>query len=253
MTVPKPIVILLILFLLPYASQAQKYTTSDFVETQVPKPNSEEWQQFFHGDIYKVSIRKHKLRIEYWSSLDRDSVVKVITDRGRIVGVDNGEWGGVLKFVDDANNETVIKTGNIRLLFEYEKNDYFIETGSGVFSKEDLSFSGEGTLFKLVLKDDAYDYVKVIHFDDSPEEMCMLNGDILVVSRNCLYRIHNLQKETILDLHKEGIFKNAPYDDVGFTSIAVLDEQHVYAGIDGGYLQFDLTNKSYKYYKFKRQ
>jgi hypothetical protein len=251
MAIPKSILILLFAFFLSCDLQAQKYMASDFVETQLPKSNSEEWRQFLDGAYFKVSIRKHILRFENWNSKDHDSVVKVVTDRGRIIGVDNGEWGGVLKFVDDAENETVIKKGNIRLLFEYQKNDYFIETGPGLFSKEDLSFKGEGTLFKLVLRDDVYDYEKVIHFDDRPMEMCMLDDDILFASRDRLYRIHNFQKEILFDLQKEGIFKNTFHDALGFTSIAALDDSHVYAGIDGGYMEFDLTNKSYKYYKYK--
>jgi hypothetical protein len=45
MVTSKPIFILLAVFLLPCYLQAQKYTASDFVETQLAKPNSEEWRQ----------------------------------------------------------------------------------------------------------------------------------------------------------------------------------------------------------------
>jgi len=236
---------LLVCFLLPYDLQAQKYTSSDFVETQLPKPNSEEWKQILLGAYdFKVSIKKHKLRLEYWDSNDYDREPLLWVDKGRIVWTDNGEWGGELKFVDESDNRTIIKEGNIRFLFEYNKEIYFIE------SLAHMSLD-EGAFFKLVLKDGVYNYEKIFDFGDAPEAMCMLNGDILVTSYDYLYRIHNLQKEVIFDLQKEGIFKNILNYEMLFTSVAASDEQHVYVGTLGGYLQFDLTNKSYKFYKFK--
>ena len=129
MTVPKPIFILLAFFLLPCELQAQKYQASDFIETQLPKPNSEEWRQFLDGaNDFKVSIKKHELRLKYWDSNDRDWVIELFVDHGQIIGTDNGEFGGELKFIDDADNVSVIEKGNIRYLFEYKHEIYFMES-----------------------------------------------------------------------------------------------------------------------------
>ncbi|MFI5163301.1 MAG: hypothetical protein ACHQHN_18625 [Sphingobacteriales bacterium] len=118
MKIPKPILILLIIFLLPRDLHAQKYKASDFVETQLPKPDSVEWKQFLDGAYdFKVSIKKHELSLKYWDSNDRDWTIYLYTDHGRLVGTDNGEFGGELEFFDESDNGTVIKKGNIRYLF----------------------------------------------------------------------------------------------------------------------------------------
>jgi hypothetical protein len=253
MRLPKPILILLIIFLLPHDLQAQKYQASDFVETQLPKPNSEEWRQFLDGAYdFKVSIKKHELNLKYWDSNDRDWVIILFTDHGRIVGTDNGEFGGELEFFDDSDNGTVIKKGNIRYLFEYKHEIYFMESLYDYKGMDESFFNNyKGILFKLAWKGNGYTSQKILDFDEEPGGMFILNGDILVTTWNYLYRIHNLQKEVIFDLQKEGIFKNVLNQEIFFNSVAATDEHHVYTGTRAGYLQFDLTNKSYKYYKYK--
>jgi hypothetical protein len=253
MTVPKPVFILLAFFLLPRELQAQKYQASDFVETQLPKPNSEEWRQFLDGAYdFKVSIKKHELRLKYWDSNDRDWVIELFVDHGQIIGIDNGEFGGELKFIDDADNVTVIEKGNIRYLFGYKHEIYFMESLYNFKSFYDEFKNYKGILFKLVWKDGGYTSQKILDFDEEPGGMFILNGDILISTWNYLYRIHNLEKEVIFDLQKEGIFKNILNQEIFFNSVAATDEHHVYTGTRAGYLQFDLANKSYKYYKYKK-
>ncbi len=248
---PKPILILLATFLLPLGLQAQIYRAADFVETRLPEPNSEEWRQFLDGTYgFKVSVKKHELSLKYFDTNDREWEINLYTNHGHLVGTDHGEFGGELEFFDDSDNGTIIKKGNIRYLFVYNHDLYFIE--SAIDFRKDFVDYYKSFLFKLAWTGVGYTYQKILALDEQAEGLFILNGDILITTWNYLYRIHDFQNEVVFDLQKEGIFKNPLDQEIFFNSVAATDEHHVYIGTEGGYLQFDLTNKSYKFYKFKK-
>ena len=252
---PKPILILLAIFLFPLKLQAQKYRAADFVETRLPEPDSEDWRKFLEGAYdYKVSIKNHDLSLKYWDSNDREGEIYLYTNHGRLVGTDHGEFGGELEFFDDSDNGTVIKKGNIRYLFLYRHEIYFLESflDPQPNDLEDFTVNYKGILFKLEWTGKGYVYHKILDFDEEPGGMFILKNDILVTTWNYLYSIHDLQKEVLFDLKKQGIFKNKLGETIFFNSVAASDEHHVYIGTTNGYIQFDLTIKSYKFFKFKK-
>lgn len=218
---------------------AQKYHVADFEETQVPKSDSAAWHKFIKHQLdFKVWLRHGKLKIgEFDTNRDLPHEAEVSVDRGRIVGTDEGEFYGMLTFEDDGGGVTQIKRGDFPFVFIYKDNIFFIDT-TDPFRK--------GALYKLTYNDGKYAYEKILDFDEPPRTMCIVDGDILAGSFNYFYRIHDLQKEVIF----KGFFSD---ETVSPTSIAATDLQHVYVGIDGGYVQFNLVTNTYKCFRYSKK
>ena len=252
MALPKMILFLLAIIILPCGVQAQKYRLSDFEETALPKPGSNDWYQFLEGSYaFKVSIKAGKLKIGEYDSNDFDREVELIVDGGRIVGTDDGEFEGRLTFEDDAGRTTLIKKGNFPFLFIYKHEVYFIDTFAPTkFIAAYLETVELGALYRLEWQNDAYTYVKIFDFDEFPISMCIVNDDIMLTSWNYCYKIHDLKKEIIFK--KETIFNDTINRAFSLNSLAATDNRYIYLGTEGGYLQFDVADKSYKYYKYKK-
>jgi hypothetical protein len=252
MTITKTILFFLIAAILPCDLKAQRYQLADFTETTLPRRGSDEWHEFLKSTFgFKVAIKRGKLKVVYYDTNDRDTEVELTVENGRIVGTDEGEFGGQLKFFDDADKMTVIKSGNFPFLFYYKHDVYLIDTSAPVKkSAKHMEHIQQGALYKLVWKNDEYSYLKIFEFDEFPLGLCMVNEDILAVSWNYVYRIHNLQKEIIFK--QELIFDDTLDQVFTLNSIAAADAHHIYMGTEGGYLQFDPFSKLYKYYKYKK-
>jgi hypothetical protein len=228
--------ILFFIFVFTGSIRAQTYPLSDFVETVLPKPNSPQREGIFRsGFDFKASIEWGKLKIRHYTTTRYDGDSEILAGDGRLMGIDSGEFGGELRFVDGQDNITVIKKGNISFLFEYKHEVYFIES----LLHGSINY---GALFKVIVQDDGYSYKKILDFDDAPRVMCIANGDILVASISTFYRIHNLQKEKL--------FPDLLAEDFLPTSLASTDAAHVYMGVTAGYVQMDLINKTYKFFRY---
>jgi len=235
---PGTLLTLLLVFILAGDLKGQTYPLSDFVETALPKPNSIERAKIHEGGLdFAISIRNGKLKIRDYKQKQYDEDVKLFVNNGKFIGIDNGEWGGELKFVSLNDDTTIIKKGNILFLFKYNREIYFIES---------LAHMGinEGALYKVISTNNAYAYQKILDFDDAPRVMCIVNGDILVASYNNFYKLH--------DLKKEKIFPDLLAEDLIPWSLVAIDARHVYMGLTAGYVEIDLIGKSYKFYQYKK-
>lgn len=252
MAIPKTILFLLAIIILPCGAQAQKYLLSDFEETTLPKPGSNDWYPFLKGTYdFKVSTKRGKLKIGEYDSNNFDREVAVIVDNGRIVGTDEGEFGGELTFEDGGGNVTLIKKGNFRFIFNYKHEVYFIDSSAPTkYDTAHLETVYLGALYKLRWQNGAYTYDKIFDFDEWPISICIVNDDILLTSWNYCYKVHNLKKEIIFK--RETIFSDTINWAFSFNSIAATDGRHIYLGANGGYLLLDPADKSYKYYKYKK-
>ncbi|MBS1526182.1 MAG: hypothetical protein JST19_11065, partial [Bacteroidetes bacterium] len=149
----KAALVFVFVFILTCNLKAQKYPLSDFVETQ---PKS--WDHRYFPTDFEVNVKKGKLQITEYQQRP-DGWFELEIDQGTLMAIDSGEFGGELRYVDNTGSSTHIKDGNVRFLFNYHKDVYFVES---------LAHMGllEGGLFKLVWHGDTftYTYEKIVDF-----------------------------------------------------------------------------------------
>jgi hypothetical protein len=226
----------LLIVVITHGTKAQEISASDFIKTTPPKVNSAGWYQLdTSGKIFKVDNDNGRLKISLWKPQADFGELRV--KNGILKGIDKGEWGGCLLFINGRTHKIdTVTGGNIHLLFEYEHDVYFID------ALAHMSFN-KGTLYKLRFSNGKYIINKVVDFEDAPQAICILGHDLLIASFSGFYQIHNSQKTTI--------FKDQFWWGLSPWSLIAINDKEVYMGITGGYVKLDLVNKRYVFYKFR--
>jgi len=229
--------IFIILLSVTSCRQTEIKIPADFIETTPPKSGSNEWFTLnYSKKTFGVEIINGKLEISI-IELANKCVLK-LTD-GTLYANDKGEWGGELFFVskDSVNKGTLIKKGNIKFLFLYKNNIYFIE------GLAHLGIS-EGAFYELDKTNNKFTYRKILDFEDAPEALTICENEFLIATHKNFYRIKDFKKELI--------FANEFWDGLYPSSIAVQDDKNVFLGIRGGIVKLNLTNKTLKFYKYTK-
>jgi hypothetical protein len=100
----------------------------------------------------------------------------------------------------------------------------------------------EGALFRLNRKGDAFNYKKVLDFDDAPEAFFVLNSKLLIAGSGSFFLLDGLRKEVIFEkMFWHGLYPN---------SVVALDEKNVFVGMRSGFAHLDLTLKKLDFYKY---
>ncbi len=214
----------------------QTYTKSDFFKIDPPLYSSDEWYQLNTStNEFSVFNQNGKLVITKAKS---NTYTQFKLPTGKLIGTDNGEFGGQLKFIpkDTPKVSRLIKTGNIKLIFQLKDTIYFIEGFAH------LSVNN-GALYRLDTSNRAFTCTEIIGFEDAPEAFAIYRNTILIASHESFYIIHDgFKKEVLLS----NIFWRSLYPN----SIAVIDEKHVYIGIRSGYVKLNLKTKELTFYKY---
>jgi hypothetical protein len=218
-------------------SVGQVYEQSDFVKTKIPLYSTDDWYVLNTStNEFSVFNKNGQLVI---TKAKRDTNTKFKLPYGRLIGTDNGKFGGQLKFVpkDTPKVARQIKPGNIKLIFQFKDSIYFIE------GLAHLSVN-RGALYRLDTSNKVFTYIKIIGFEDAPEAFAIYNNTILIASHQSFYVIHDGYK-------KEVLLSNTFWRSLYPNSIAVIDEKHVYIGIRSGYVMLNLKTKYLTFYKYK--
>ena len=192
---------------------------------------------YYSENEFDVKILNNKLKVNKTESNNK-SVLKI--PNGTLVGSNHGEWGGKLIFIPDGKNqsEIVIKEGNLKFVFLFQNNIYFIEgLAHGSFNYGDLQ--------QLNYSENKFTYKSIIHFEDSPEAFSIYKNKIYIVGYQNFYRIDNLKKEVI--------FKDAFWSGLYPNTIAIIDEKNVFLGIRSGIAKLNLPQRQIVYYKYIKQ
>jgi hypothetical protein len=226
-----------ILFISSFHVFGQTQILSDFKETVPPKYGSDEWFKLNHSEYeFKVALQNGQLIVNKETEI-QNCELKI--PKGRLIGINRGEWGGRLTFApnDTKSKEIEIKTGNIKFIFSYKGKIYFIE------GLAHLSLS-EGFMYELDITNEKFTYKKVIDFEDAPKAYTIYGDKILIASHKNFYIIKNLKKELV--------FKETFWSSLYPNSIAVLDDRNIFLGIRSGYVKLDILVKKIKFYKYKK-
>src|SRR5690606_36848667 len=96
------------------------FIPKEFVETVPLNAGSSEWYQLNHSrNKFAVTIIDRKLEIK---KVEEVNECELNISNGKLVGVNRGEWGGILTFVptDTTKSKVEIKRGNIKFIFSFK-------------------------------------------------------------------------------------------------------------------------------------
>lgn len=206
-----------------------------FKETPIPDSQSDEWYALNHSEHeFQVEIVDGKLVVEEDPYSDR---CELALPNGKLVGINRGEWGGMLTFepADTTQKVVEIKRGNIKYIFRFEDKIYFIE------GLAHLSIS-RGAIYELDITNNTFTYKSVVDFDDAPEAYAIYGDKILVATYENFYVVEKFRKKEI--------FKETFWGSLYPNSIAVVDESTVFLGMRGGIAQIDPKTKAIKFYRY---
>ncbi len=227
----------ILLYLSVIPATAQSYSTLDFVKTQPPLYSTDAWYVLNTStDNFSVFNKNGELAI---TKAGGDTNTQFKLQGGKLIGIDNGEFGGYLNFIpkDTPTVSRQIKSGNIKLIFQFNDTIYFIE------GLAHLSVN-KGALYRLDTANKTIGYTPLIGFEDAPEAFAIYNNTLMIASHQSFYIIHN-------GLKKEVVLRNVFWRSLYPNSIAVIDDKHVYIGIRGGYVRLNLNTKNITFYKYR--
>ena len=229
--------------MLNITSCRQKTVTipADFIETTPPKYGSEEWYTLNHSkNEFSVKANIGQLEINKIDEvINKEHECKLKLPNGILTGIDRGEWGGSLTFnsTDSTMKPVEIKSGNIKFIFNYKDNIYFIEGLAHMSLRE-------GTLYELETANDSFIYKKLLDFEDAPEAFTIYHDKFLIATHENFY--------VVKDFKKELVFKDTFWRSLYPNSIAIIDDKSVFLGIRSGIAKLDLTTKTMKFYKYDK-
>ncbi|GAB3909229.1 hypothetical protein [Mucilaginibacter boryungensis] len=251
---------------------SQTIPLESFKEVTLPVSGSKEIYALNNkpGQEFAVTLVKGKLMI---TKATYSPVFEYPLPEGRLLGVNQGEWGGGLYYklndttikdiyvngdarkantpgdpfrgglmIPERNPITklikgtfLIKTGNIQKVFNYKDSLYTLEG----LAHMGLSF---GSISKLDIKGNKITGSLRLKFDDAPFGFAIYKDDIYMATLNRFYVIHNWREELILD----HLFWSYLYPN----SVAVKDAKHIYVGMRAGYAMIDAENKTVVFYQY---
>lgn len=215
---------------------SQTFNNSDFKKHNIPKCDDKKWYAINNAsDEFQVTNNEGKLQI---TKFKHTTEAKFEFQGGTLIGIDKGEWGGKLTFFpsDSKKDESLIKHGNIKFIFLFNNEIYFIE---GIAH---LSFSG-GALYKLQKKDESFEYLKIVDFEESPDAYTIFENKIFICTSHNIY--------SVIDSKKDVLFHNECWDNFIANSIVIINGTTIYIGVRSGFEQLDLTTKKITFYKHR--
>lgn len=226
----KTILTIKILFFGPLLLGQTIKIPDNFIEAKIPSVESTEWFKLSHSkDYYAVKNVNNELRIEQTKFKDK---VEYLTKKGKLIGYDEGEFGGRLNYIpnSDPSKSIEIMFGNIVDIFEFNSKIYILQGG----------YKG-GAISELNIDKEKFNVKKLFIFDNSPLAAQVFEDKIYVVSFNGFYVVENNDWEKI--------FYNQFWWGLYPSSIAYFDDENIFLGIRGGIVKIDLTNRTVKFYQ----
>ena len=217
---------------------AQLTLEKDFAVSKPPVIASKNWFMLNHAgkNHFETVIVNGTLRINRTNYIDS---IEFQLPKGRLVGIDHGEWGGSLRFIPhDAGTPLIpITSGNIRFIFSFAGSIYYIDA---------LAHLGinEGKMFRLDTAGLQSQPVMVMEFDSAPEAITVYDNKLLIATHGSFFVVDE-------QMQKRKIFDEAFWASLYPTSVAVRDMGHVYMGVRGGIVEFNLETRTFIFHLYK--
>ncbi len=210
---------------------------ANFIETPKPRTLGLEWQALNQSENeFKVENIEWNLKV----SEDTGTTNTMLDiSGGTLVGINKGEFGGLLKFVPDEKlqEDILIKKGNIKFIFKFKDRIYFIE------GLAHMGYRG-GALFRLEIQNNGFTWSKLIDFNDAPEAFTIYQNNFLIAAHQSFYIVEDLKKKLIVN--------NAFWRSLYPNSIAAFNDHNIFIGIRGGIIKLDLTTKAVRFFRYSK-
>ena len=165
---------------------------------ETPKKNSDEHRKLNNSKDIAIKLTGTKIKT-YKTPQKTDSELKF--NNGLLIGSDHGEWGGKLIYKKGLQ-ETNIKKGNIKSLFEFEGNIYFLE-GLAHLSKN------YGEIYKLEYTEGKFNYKKILTLPDEPQVFQIYNKKIYIATFENFIVVNNWKIETEIKGFWDSLYPNS--------------------------------------------
>ena len=202
----------------------------NFIITKVPVVESPEWFKLNHSkNYYAVKKINNELLIEKTEFKDK---VEYLTKKGKLIGYDEGEFGGRLNYISNSEPSKIIEImfGNIVDIFDFNNKIYILEGG----------YKG-GSISELKIENETFEVKRLYNFDNPPLAVQVFENKIYVVSFNGFYVVENNDWEKI--------FYNQFWWGLYPSSIAYFDDENIFLGIRSGIVKLDIKNKTVELYQ----
>ena len=214
----------------------QRYSNTDFVELK--KSNMDSIKKLLpeNRPVREFSVTTKNNDIEIVALAKEKSEVTLEVENGSLIGIDHGEWGGKIEFLNKVTGQrALIKEGNVKFIFRYQGKTYFLE-GLAHLS------TNEGAMYRLDYDGDVFTPVKLIDFEDAPQAIFVDNDVLYIAGFSNFFVVKNLSKEKV--------FPNTMWTGQYPNSVAVADERRVYVGFREGYAKLDIRDRTIRYFVY---
>ncbi|WP_285398092.1 hypothetical protein [Lysinibacillus sp. fls2-241-R2A-57] len=212
---------------------------NDFISAKIPNAGSGKWFQIINSSKqYCVEIKNEELVISKYH--EKHSIQYEYLDL-KIIGSDYGEWVGELKVIYADSTEILLKKCNVKSIFEYKGELYFLE---GL----EHMYLNEGGLYKLVYDGTSISFRECLDLKECPIDFYIYNKNLYVISSENLFTITN-EDETY---KKNILFNNFPFSDFVPNSLVVYKGDFI-IGMRGGLGRIEYLNtNNVQYMRLKK-
>ncbi|ERI10695.1 hypothetical protein [Aneurinibacillus aneurinilyticus] len=201
---------------------------NDFIIAEIPNAGSSKWLQIINNSKqYCVEIKNEELVISRYH--EKHSIQYEYLDL-KIVGTDYGEWGGELKVIYADSTEILLKKCNVKSIFEYKGELYFLE---GL----EHMYLNTGCLYQLIYDGTNFSYRECLDLKECPTAFYIFNRHLYVISSENLFTISNEDGS----FKKNIIFNNFPFSAFVPNSLVVYKGYFI-IGMRGGLGRIDYAN-----------
>lgn len=199
--------------------------------------------KWYTGEKYNQleNWRKIEGKVERWIVGDKKEVIlwgnyigyaykKILIEKGNLVVIEKGEWGGALYYYPENNIESRYKIIDANIVDIYKMNGRYYAIESDVYG---------GKILELRKKFGKYSAKEILALNDRPYA-------ISEVEKSTFYLVTNDELLKIVDNRIEDvILSNAFWS--GLYPSSIINDQYIYIGMRGGVAKVNLNNKEIQF------
>ena len=204
----------------------------EYKESEIPQPHSDKWYKANYGKAIAVAIKNNKIIAVDGVESSYSNNLEV--EQGTIMGVDNGEWGGGVKFIPKKGNEYKLIDENFRGFYVVGEKKYAL-TGLSHLSLD------WGNIYQLKYSSKKWKAKKVIDLGSCPKTFLLKDEKLYLVTDTTLCVIEDGKIS-------ENLVKEAFWRSLYPNSIVFANES-LYIGMRGGIFSYNLNSKKETWYE----